>query len=76
MSKAMLVHKDYKDLPVVLNVSHIQAIMGISKASAYALVHSDGFPATQINGKLIKVSKRAFFDWLEKGAKNAPNPDS
>lgn len=57
---------DYNDLPLILDVSHIQQIMGISKASAYGLVHSEGFPIIR-HGRLIKVSKRAFFDWLERG---------
>lgn len=58
---------NYDELPLVLDVKHISQIMGISKVSAYELVHSDGFPAIQMKGRLIKVSKRAFFDWLEKG---------
>ena len=58
---------DYDALPLVLDVKHIAAIMGISKVSAYQLVHSEGFPKKQIKGRLIRVSKRAFFEWLEKG---------
>lgn len=57
---------DYNDLPLILDVSHIQQIMGISKVSAYGLVHSEGFPVIR-HGRLIRVSKRAFFDWLERG---------
>ena len=58
---------DYDALPLVLDVKNIATIMGISKVSAYQLVHSEGFPKTQIKGRLIRVSKRAFFEWLEKG---------
>ncbi len=35
----------YEDLPLVLDVADIQRIMGISRASAYVLVHTPGFPA-------------------------------
>ncbi len=56
----------YDELPLVLDVKHIAQIMGISKVSAYGLVHSEGFPSMQMKGRLIKVSKKAFFDWLEK----------
>ena len=35
----------YEDLPLVLDVADIQEIMGISRASAYELVHTPGFPA-------------------------------
>lgn len=57
---------DYDKLPLILDVSHIQQIMGISRVSAYGLVHSEGFPLIR-HGRLIKVSKRAFFEWLERG---------
>ena len=57
--------KDYDDLPLVLDVRHIQGIMGISRTSAYGLVHTPGFPAFR-SGRLIKVSKKAFFDWMGK----------
>jgi excisionase family DNA binding protein len=56
----------YEDLPLVLNVADIQRIMGISRVSAYELVHQRGFPAVK-SGRLIKIGKRAFFDWLESG---------
>ncbi len=63
--------RNYDDLPLVLDVADIQRIMGISRMSAYELVHTPGFPAFR-SGRLIKVSKRAFFDWMEKGAGDAP----
>ena len=58
--------KDYDELPLVLDVRHIQGIMGISRTSAYELVHTPGFPAFR-SGRLIRVSKKAFFDWMGKG---------
>ena len=45
----------YEDLPLVLDVADIQRIMGISRASAYELVHTPSFPAFR-RGRLIKVS--------------------
>ena len=66
MSKKTERATDYDELPLILDVSHIQQIMGISKVSAYELVHSAGFPLIRY-GRLIKVSKRAFFEWLERG---------
>lgn len=45
----------YEDLPLVLDAADIQRIMGISRASAYELVHTPpGFPAFR-RGRLIKV---------------------
>ena len=55
---------NYDALPLVLDVSDIQQIMGISRVSAYELVHTPGFPSFR-SGRLIKVSKKAFFDWME-----------
>lgn len=64
----------YEDLPLVLGVADIQWIMGISRASAYELVHTPGFPAFR-RGRLIKVSKIAFFEWMAKGSETVPGSD-
>lgn len=64
----------YEDLPLVLDVADIQWIMGISRASAYELVHTPGFPAFR-RGRLIKVSKIAFFEWMAKGSETVPGSD-
>jgi len=65
MKKGKARATDYDKLPLVLDVTHIQEILGISRASAYALVHSEGFPAVRVNGRMIRVGKKAFFEWLE-----------
>lgn len=57
---------DYDALPLILDVTDIQGIMGISRASAYKLVHTPGFPAVR-SGRLIKISKKTFFYWLDSG---------
>ena len=57
---------DYDALPLILDVTDIQGIMGISRASAYELVHTPGFPVVR-SGRLIKISKKAFFNWLDSG---------
>ena len=62
---------NYDNLPLVLDVADIRRIMGISRVSAYELVHTPGFPAFR-SGRLIKVSKKAFFDWMEKGTETLP----
>ena len=64
----------YEDLPLVLDVADIQQIMGISRASAYELVHTPGFPAFR-RGRLIKVSKIAFLDWMAIGSETVPGSD-
>lgn len=63
---------DYDALPLILDVTDIQHIMGISRASAYELVHTPGFPAVR-SGRLIKISKKAFFNWLDSGGNSHEN---
>lgn len=67
--------KNYEELPLVLDVADIQQIMGISRTSVYELVHTPGFPAFR-RGRLIKISKKAFFDWMEKGTETVPKVNS
>ena len=65
--------KSYDELPLVLDVADIQRVMGISRAPAYELVHSPGFPSFR-SGRLIKVSKRAFFDWMARSREEGGAP--
>ena len=37
-------YKNYGELPLMLNVVQVAAVLGISRAGAYELVHSEGFP--------------------------------
>lgn len=67
--------KNYEELPLVLDVADIQQIMGISRTSAYELVRTPGFPAFR-RGRLIKISKKAFFAWMEKGGETVPKKNS
>ena len=52
-------------MPLVLEVSDIQRIMGISRTTAYELVHRPDFPAFR-SGRLIRISREAFFEWMAK----------
>ncbi|WP_330399612.1 helix-turn-helix domain-containing protein [Lachnoclostridium edouardi] len=56
---------------MVLDVADIQRIMGISRLSAYELVCTPGLPVFR-RGRLIKVSKIAFFEWMAKGSEIVP----
>lgn len=60
---------NYDELPLVLDMKDIQRIMGISRGLAYELVHRPDFPAVR-TGRLIKVSKKAFFEWMENRIEN------
>ncbi|TDF96597.1 helix-turn-helix domain-containing protein [Paenibacillus piri] len=50
--------------PPVIDVTHIQEILGIGRRQAYELVHSNSFKVVRI-GKRIKVVKSIFIKWLE-----------
>lgn len=65
---------NYDELPLVLDVADIRRIMGISRVSAYELVHTPGFPAFR-SGRLIRVSRKVFFDWMAKGTEPVPGSD-
>ena len=54
----------YDDLPLVLNVLDVAAIMGISRNTAYELVHSRDFPKITI-GKQYRVPREKFLAWLD-----------
>ena len=38
-------YTSYDKLPLMLSVVEVAAVLGISRAGAYELAHSDGFPA-------------------------------
>ena len=54
----------YDQLPIMLNANAIAQTLGISRASAYELMHSKGFPTLRI-GKRMMVSKEQFIKWIE-----------
>lgn len=65
---------DYDALPLILDVTDIQHIMGISRASAYEMVHTPGFGFPGVRSvRLIMVSKRAFFDRLDNSGNQSEN---
>ena len=52
-------YKNYDELPLMLNVVQVAAVLGISRAGAYELVHSDGFPALRsAEGQAAGVDRR------------------
>lgn len=58
-------YKSYEELPLMLSVIQVAEVLGISKTSAYELVHSDSFPSITIGKRLI-VPKDKFIEWIKK----------
>lgn len=57
-------YKSYDELPLMLSVIQVAEVLGISKTSAYELVHTDDFPSITIGKRLI-VPKDKFIEWIK-----------
>ena len=51
-------------LPLTLSAEHVAMALGISRAGAYTLLHSKGFPTIKI-GKRLVVPRDQFIKWME-----------
>ena len=56
-------YKEYGDLPLTLTVPEVGEVLGISRAAAYQLVRSRGFPSLKI-GTRILVPKDKLIAWI------------
>ena len=54
----------YEQLPLSLNADQVAQVLNISRAGAYTLMHSQGFPTIQI-GKRMVVPKDKLLMWME-----------
>ena len=66
-------YTSYDDLPLMLSVAEVAAVLGISRAGAYELARSNSFPALKIGSRIV-VPKDKFLAWIDanSGSKNAP----
>ena len=56
-------YTNYDDLPLMLSVPDVASVLGISRAGAYELVRSDGFPSLRIGSRI--VPKEKFIGWIK-----------
>ncbi|MFZ7942774.1 helix-turn-helix transcriptional regulator [Neobacillus sp. 19] len=56
--------KNLESYPEVLDVSHIQQILGIGRVQAYQLVSSNQFHYVRVGKRRIKIFKEVFLKWL------------
>ena len=61
-------YRSYDDLPLMLSVPEVAAAMGISRAGAYELVHSEGFPSLTIGSRIV-VPKDKLIAWIDESTK-------
>lgn len=57
--------KSYEDLPLMLSVPEMGAALGISRAGAYELARSEGFPALRIGTRIV-IPKDKLQEWVGK----------
>ena len=57
--------KSYEDLPLMLSVPEMGAALGISRAGAYELARSEGFPALRIGTRIV-IPKDKLQEWVDK----------
>ena len=57
-------YKSYDELPLTLSVPEVAAVLGISRAGAYELARSKGFPSLSIGSRIV-VPKDKFIAWIE-----------
>ena len=57
-------YKSYEELPLMLSVPEMAAVLGISQAGAYELVRTDGFPSLKVGSRIV-VPKEKFIEWID-----------
>lgn len=53
----------YDELPITLCADDVAQVLSVSRANAYTLMHSKGFPTIRI-GKRMVVPKEKLIAWL------------
>ena len=61
----MINYTSMDQLPITLSANQVAQVLGISRANAYTLMHSKGFPTIQI-GKRMVVPKNKLIEWMER----------
>ena len=59
------VYKSYEELPLMLTVPDVALVLGISRAGAYELAHSEGFPVLKVGSRIV-IPRDKFLLWIEK----------
>lgn len=59
-----MTYTSLNQLPITLKADELAAVLGISRASAYTLMRSKGFPTIFI-GKRMVVYRDKFIKWMD-----------
>lgn len=60
-------YTSFDELPVMLSVPEVATVLGISRAGAYELVHTEGFPSLTIGARII-VPKEKLIAWIDQNS--------
>ena len=60
----MNTYQNYSDLPLMFSVPEVAKVLGISRAGAYELVRSAGFPKIRIGNRIV-VPRDKFIAWID-----------
>ena len=60
-----MTYTSLEQLPLALSADDVAQVLGISRANAYTLMHSKGFPTIKI-GKRMTVPKDKLIEWIDK----------
>ena len=61
---ATITYTSLDQLPITLKADELAAVLGISRAGAYTLMRSKGFPTIFI-GKRMVVYRDKFIQWMD-----------
>ena len=56
-------YTSYDELPIMLSVPQLAAVLNISRSGAYALVRSEGFPSLKIGSRIV-IPKDKLQNWI------------
>ena len=62
-------YKNYDELPLILSVSQVAIVLGISRTSSYYLVKEKDFPSITIGSRIV-VPKDELILWIKNQIKN------
>ena len=59
-----MTYTSLEQLPLALSADDVAQVLGLSRANAYELMHSEGFPTLKI-GKRMTVPKDKLIEWIQ-----------
>ena len=60
-------YQSFEQLPVILNMKNVAAVLGISESGAYVLCKTEGFPAFRVGNRIL-IQRDKLVEWIEQQA--------